>query len=78
MSDNAKVCQNCYWYRPNREWSDKILCINLDRENWKGIEENNTCKDFVFPCDFKPDPIWSALVKAVDKEITKRSDIMKR
>lgn len=70
--EEEKICPNCYWYKPDKSYSDKIRCINLDRENWHGIEEVNTCKDFIFPCDFKPDAFWSALVGAVDQEIKKR------
>jgi ribosome-binding protein aMBF1 (putative translation factor) len=64
-----RVCQDCYWYRPNENYSDKVRCLFLDRKNWKPIEERNTCDDFVSPEDFKPDPILSMLVEAVNQVI---------
>jgi len=72
MSESEKVCQNCKWYKSSESYSDKIRCINLDRDNWKGIEPENTCKDFILPEDYKPAGIWATIAKvieAVDKEI---------
>lgn len=66
-----RECQNCYWYKPNESYSNKIRCLNLEHKNWKGIEEQNTCDDFVLPCDFKPDPILSMLVESVNQAIEK-------
>lgn len=65
---DERVCQNCHWYKPDKSFSEKIKCINLDRDNWKGIEPENTCKDFIKPEDFVPDPAWSALVGAVERK----------
>lgn len=64
-------CQNCYWYRPN---DNIVRCIDLDRSNWKPIEPENTCKDFILPQDYKPEGVWAEVAKvveAVDKAIRK-------
>ena len=75
VGDTERVCQNCKWYSPDKSYSHKVLCINLDRDNCKGIEPENTCKDFILPEDYKPSGMWAAIadvVEAVDKEIKKQ------
>lgn len=62
-----KVCENCKWFKPNSSYSDKIKCINLDRENWKPIEPSNTCKDFILPEDYEPDEFWKGVAELVEE-----------
>lgn len=70
-----RECQDCYWYRPNEKYSDIVRCLYLDRKNWKPIEERNTCDDFVSPEDFKPDPMWSMVVSAVNDIIKREGEV---
>ncbi len=65
------ICQNCHWYKPNESFSHKIKCVNMSRDNWKGIEELNTCNDFILTCNYKPDLIWSTLITTIEEKIIK-------
>lgn len=73
MSKTENVCQNCHWYKDDRDYSHSIRCINLDRDNWKGIEPKNTCKDFCKNGEYVPTGMW-ALVAGLVKEVEKVID----
>lgn len=67
----TKICKNCYWYKPNSNYSDKINCLN----DFGKVNETDTCKDFILEEDYEPTGIWAEMaqvVEAVAKEVKRK------
>lgn len=65
-----KICKNCYWYKPNSIYSEKINCLN----DFKKVKEIDTCKDFCKEEDYVPTGMWAEMalvVEAVAREVKK-------
>ncbi len=66
-----KVCKNCYWFKPDSCYSDKITCL----DNFKKVKEKDTCANFCKEKDYEPTGIWvgvAELVEAIAKEVERR------
>lgn len=67
----TKICKNCYWYKPNSSYSDKINCLN----DFGKVNKTDTCEDFILEEDYEPTGIWAEMaqvVEAVAKEVKRK------
>lgn len=66
-----KVCKNCYWFKPDSSYSNKITCL----DNFEKVKEKDTCANFCKEEDYVPTGIWAEMalvVEAVAQEVKKR------
>lgn len=57
-----RICKNCYCYKPDSNYSDKINCLN----DFGKVEETDTCIDFCKEEDYIPTGIWAEVAKVVE------------
>lgn len=68
-----QICKNCYWFKPNSSYSDKVNCL-ID---FGKVKETDTCMRFCKEEDYVPTGIWAEMalvVEAVVEEVKRRED----
>ncbi len=66
-----RTCGNCYWFKPNAIYSDKVTCL----DSFEKVMESDTCMNFCKEEDYVPTGIWAEMAKVVEavaQEVRKR------